>query len=211
MYLSCFQLNIADPSVRQCLRNAHDMHRSVMSGFSDIPQPEARSVAQVLYRLEGEAPVKLYVLSASRPDWSRLKPGFCPVACSPKNLDGMAGTFSIGRRLGFDLVAIPAKKIGGDGKNSRRVFLSEADDRLEWLTRKAEQSGFSLLWCREEGQRRAIVSDRAGSGSAVHTGVRFRGELTVTDCERFRGAFQAGIGAGKAYGMGMLMLFPTES
>jgi hypothetical protein len=45
----------------------------------------------------------------------------------------------------------------------------------------------------------------------VHTGVRFRGELTVTDGARFREAFQAGIGAGKAYGMGMLMLFPAGS
>ncbi len=210
MYLSCFTLDIADPSVRQCLRDAHDMHRCVMSGFLDIQQPDARSAAQVLYRLEGEAPVKLYVLSSPRPDWSGLKPGFRSMPQSPKPLD-MTAALSDGRRLGFDLVAIPAKKVGDEGKNSRRVFLRDAGDRLEWLTRKAEQSGFHLLWCREDGQRRATVSARAGAGPAVHTGVRFRGELTVTDGARFREAFQAGIGAGKAYGMGMLMLFPAGS
>lgn len=46
---------------------------------------------------------------------------------------------------------------------------------------------------------------RAGE-SAVHTGVRFCGELCVEDPQRFWQAFASGIGAGKAYGMGMMML-----
>jgi CRISPR system Cascade subunit CasE len=208
MYLSCFALDITDPSVRQCLRDAHDMHRCVMSGFLDVQQPQARSAAQVLYRLDGEAPIKLYVLSSSKPDWSGLKPGFRPMPQSPKLLD-MTAILSDGRRLGFDLLAIPSKKVVGEGKNSRRVFLRDADDRLEWLKRKAEQNGFRLVWCREDGQRRATVSARPGSSPAVHTGIRFRGELVVTDSTRFKEAFQSGIGAGKAYGMGMLMLFPA--
>lgn len=209
MYLSCFTLDVADASVRQCLRDAHDMHRSIMSGFPFVQEEEARLKAQALYRLEGDGPSKLYVLSACRPDWSRLKPGFRPMAGSPKNLEAMTSALTAGSRLRFDLLAIPAKKTGMEGRNSKRVFLGDVEERVQWLKRKAEQSGFELVWCREEGQRRSVVAARAGTQSAVHTGMRFCGELIVTDDARFREAFQSGIGAGKAYGMGMLMLFPV--
>lgn len=209
MYLSCFTLDIAYPSVRQCLRDAHDMHRTIMSGFPFVQGEAARSKAQALYRLEGDSPVKLYVLSAYEPDWSGLKPGFRPAAGSPKNLDAMVAGLTVGARLRFDLLAMPSKKVDGDGRNSRRVFLSDTQARAQWLTRKAEQSGFQLAWCREDGQRRSVVAARVGSQATVHTGVRFRGELIVTDIARFLEAFQSGIGAERAYGMGLIMLFPA--
>ena len=51
MYLSAFTLDFSDPSVRQCIRDAHDMHRTVMSGFEDIGIAGVRREFGVLYRL----------------------------------------------------------------------------------------------------------------------------------------------------------------
>ena len=35
MYLTKFSLDPRHPSVRQCLRDCHDMHRTVMKAFPD--------------------------------------------------------------------------------------------------------------------------------------------------------------------------------
>lgn len=208
MYLSLFYLDRSAPSVRQCLRNAHDMHRTVMSGFADVPPAAARCELGVLYRLqEVREGLRLYVLSEALPDWSGLKAGFHPAAGSPKDLSGLREAMSPGLALSFNLLCIPAKKVRCGTKNSRRRLLTTPEERAAWLQRKAEQNGFALRWFREDGQERAYVR-RAGE-SAVHTGVRFCGELCVEDPQRFWQAFASGIGAGKAYGMGMMMLGRT--
>lgn len=205
MYLSLFYLDRSAPSVRQCLRNAHDMHRTVMSGFMDVPPAAARCELGVLYRLqEARGGLRLYVLSEAQPDWRGLKAGFHPAAGSPKDLSGLREALAPGRAFAFDLLCIPAKKVACGTKNSRRRLLTTPEERAAWLQRKAEQNGFALRWFREDGQERAYV--RKGDASAVHTGVRFCGELCVKDPQRMWRAFASGIGAGKAYGMGMMML-----
>jgi CRISPR system Cascade subunit CasE len=87
-------------------------------------------------------------------------------------------------------------------------MLTSPEERGKWLMNKAEQHGFKILWVREDGQSKAFV--RKNNGLAVHTGVKFRGELEIINEDKFQKAFCNGIGAGKAYGMGMLMLFPAR-
>lgn len=211
MYLSLLTLQKGAPSVRQCLRNAHDMHRTVMSGFGDVEPSAARSELGVLYRLQEKrsGELYLYVLSSVYPDWSRLQYGFRQAAGSPKNLDALQEALIPGRVLGFDLLCMPAKKVACDRKNSRRRLLVTQEERAQWLSRKAEQNGFLLCWLREEGQSKVYVHKGRPDGKAVYTGVHYRGELRIMDAQKFWRAFASGIGSGKAYGMGMLMLTKT--
>lgn len=210
MILSYFFLDSRRPEVRQCLANAHDMHRSIMSGFLDISSATPRRDHGVLYRLMPKKQrVELYVLSREYPDWTHMSAGFSLVD-EPKDITSTVDSLRNGRHFGFDIVAVASKKQASGGINSRRVFLPTSEERYQWLLRKAEQNGFSVIWAREEGQVKSFVRAKKGYREAVHTGVRFRGELVVTDDNAFQEAFCNGIGAGKAYGMGMLMLFPLR-
>lgn len=207
--LSSFKLNMRSPSIRQCLYNAHDMHRSIMSGFVHTETPNAREEKGVLYRLiPGERDLSLYVMSKEYPDWSKLSEGFIPVPGSPKDINGITKSFVSGSGFRFDLLAAASKKVPRENANSRRVMLTSPEERGKWLMNKAEQHGFKILWVREDGQSKAFV--RKNNGLAVHTGVKFRGELEIINEDKFQKAFCNGIGAGKAYGMGMLMLFPAR-
>ena len=211
MFISAFTLDRRSPSVRQCLRNAQDMHRSVMSGFGDIINDTMGSRMGVLYRLvDSGRDIKLYVLSPSFPDWSSVEEkGFC-IYDKPKEVSFISTDSIKGHMFGFDLLCIPSKKEKREGKNSRRILLKTEDERAEWLKSKAEQNGFSLLWAREEGGSKVMSKTSRSGVEAWHSGVRFRGEIVVSDVALFSAAFEKGIGAGKAYGFGMLLLLPAR-
>ena len=116
--------------------------------------------------------------------------------------------FSKGKRFAFDTMLCPAKKVLNPQGNSRRVFLASAEERELWLKRKATQCGFTIEWVREEGQRKEYgAHGEIKGGGMYHTGVRFKGILVVSDSEAFADAFSNGIGSGKAYGFGMLLLY----
>lgn len=76
------------------------------------------------------------------------------------------------------------------------------------MQNKASQNGFTIQWMREDGNVQAYVKQDKNSESTCHCGVNFRGDLTVQNEELFQKAFENGIGSGKLYGFGMLMLFP---
>ncbi len=206
MYLSCFHLKHNAPSVRQCLRDARDMHRSVMDLFPDVGGGNAREMLGVLYRLyRTDRELRLYVQSEDKPDATRLRPGFDMVD-QPKELGFLQDSIAAGQTYLFDLLASPTKKKGTDAKNSKRVFLTSAENRLHWLKRKAADAGFSLEWVREEGQETILACIADTDTQITSVGVHFRGVLKVQDISAFRKAWAEGIGPGKAYGLGMLLL-----
>lgn len=204
MYRSQLRLDRRNPSVRQALGNCGDMHRNLMKAF-DIPDhtPNARESLLLLYRLmEQGNQLQLYVMSNEMPDWARVK-GVEPlseVLC----VDSLKDKLEEGNLFRFSLFAAPTKKIRREGKLSGRVYLRNPEERTGWLARHAASGGFELLSCREIAEKQ--VSGRK-SGCEIHyTGVLFDGVLRITDRERFWQTYCAGIGAGKAYGLGMLMI-----
>lgn len=210
MNLSCLQLEIRSPAVRQCLSDCQDMHRTLMKAFPQADEGHSREVSGVLYRvMQKELDTMVYVLSKTAPDWQAIAgQGF--VTLGVKDVSSLPRTFSNGKRYAFDALLCPTKKVPNPRGNSRRLFLSSSEERRLWLERKAGQSGFALEWFREEGQSRERGAHGENNGGHMyHSGIRFKGVLAVTDSQLFTDAFSNGIGAGKAYGFGLLMLFKT--
>ena len=70
MTLSLLTLDISSPSVRQCLVNAQDMHRTIMKAFDS-----SRQEGNVLYRLiRTNNKIQIYVQSKDCPAWERIDP-----------------------------------------------------------------------------------------------------------------------------------------
>lgn len=205
MYLSQLALEIGNPSTQQALRNCHDMHRNLMRAFDESALDLPRTGPALLYTLTsiGGKPA-LYVLSRECPDWSRVKGVRCYDERVPKCIDSLREKLTPGRRLRFTLLASPTKKTPREGKLSARVFLREEAERKEWMQRQAEKAGFAMLHMQEKEQRQ-IAGMR--QGAPIHyAGVLFSGVLEIVYADRFWDAYCDGIGPGKAYGLGMLLI-----
>jgi CRISPR system Cascade subunit CasE len=228
MYLSRLILDPQSRAVRRDLADCQELHRTVMAAFPQFQLSEgsARERLGVLHRLEVDRRrnrLVLYVQSLERPDWSHLAPDYLEEhpdlenpACKPvrEKYRGL----NPGSVLAFRLQANPSRKV--DKKNQKdgprwhgkRVELRREEDQIAWLRRKGAQGGFDLLGVRilsqmkEQGQRQR----QGGPNSPlILAAVVFEGHLRITDAEKFYNLSLArGIGAGKAYGLGLLSLAP---
>jgi len=120
----------------------------------------------------------------------------------------VASTFLEHDAYRFQLRANPTMRRNAD----RRRLGIYAEPRLrEWMLRKGETSGFRIadgtLTIGAPVDETFVRNGRRGK----HVSVDFAGLLQVLDRERFRGAFDNGIGSAKAFGFGMLMLATIPS
>jgi len=199
MYLIKVELDRGSREARKLLADCQQMHRFV----TGLLGADRRS-AQALYRtnLTGNR-LSLY-LYAQKPIEA------CPAYCEVLQRDVTAWLegMETGQYWNFDLIASPSKKAAAEGqKNSRRRVLRDPEQRQAWLARKAEQSGFRILHGQELEQ--VHVSGRHSlqrGGEMFHDAYHYQGTLQITDAVQFRSALQQGIGSGKAYGFGMLMV-----
>ncbi len=202
MYLAKIEMPLSDPGVRAALRDAQRMHRRVSGLYGT-----ARAEASVLYRARVRGgTVELYLYAA------------CPVQreallssmklAGERDLSDWLESMAEGQRWGFDLLTMPFKKQPDpEGRNSRRRVLRSREERLAWLARKAEQNGFELLEAEECAAEKLNVTHAENDGGTLWLDpYRYTGLLRVTDAALFRRAVRQGIGPGKAYGLGMLLL-----
>ena len=202
MYLTKIELGISNPGVRAAVRDAQKIHRLV-TGFFGMQRGEG----EILFRSRVRgAVVDLYLYSAQPVDPGRLLPDMKLIAQRDVTrwLEGMEN----GTVLGFQLETMPFKKAAEAGaKNSRRRALRTLQEREAWLNRKAEQNGFRILSVEETaGEKLTARHPSENGGSLTVDSWVYTGRLCVVDAEAFRLAIRRGIGPGRAYGLGMLLL-----
>ena len=203
MYLSRIQLDRRNPGIRQCMRDCQDMHRSLMGLFNS-----SRKEAGVLYRVFPKT-MQVYLLSEKEPQAKQNMSGI--EISGIQNIASLENYFHAGASYNFDILTSPCKKVEPDGGgNSRRRFLDTTAERLEWLRRKGWQSGFEVLEAQEELQQAFYGKHNTEQGGKMFLSiVRFTGKLRIIDAEKFKAAWKDGIGSGRAYGLGMLLLRGT--
>lgn len=187
--------------------DGYSWHRAAWQAFPNLdgePRP-------FLFRVDaGPGGYILLLLSKHhRPE----RPEWCPTAgWAVKSIAPEFLNFGYYR---FDLRANPTRKVGKldpggkSTKNGQRKPLTCQEDQLAWLNRKADESGFRLIEMPDISVRQDQMF-RKRDGRGVHTGVRVRGTLEVTDQPRFEQAFYQGIGSAKGFGFGMLLLQPIH-
>jgi len=233
LYLSRLLLNLRDRNARRDLADVQQLHRTLLNAFPAAPDDApAREHFGVLFRPEPtpDQPlvVRVLVQSTHVPDWSHLLPGYLapPIDARPNPAVRPVDDYDrivTGMMLRFRLRANPTQRIGKTNTDQdekwrgKRVDVRGDEERVAWLQRKADQSGFRLVSVRSApeladvrispqanviGYRRDKTEPRRMSfGAAV-----FEGLLEVQDVDRFRQTLNTGIGSGKAYGFGLLSI-----
>lgn len=213
MYLSCLEIDTSSVRGRTWLASPYRIHQRLCLAFPD------GAAGRILYRIEPDwRPPRIIVQSTEPADWER---GFRdhPVLRSPAVQKEVNPRFHPGQRLRFILRANPTARRAAPSRPRRddrrpmgpRVGLWREEDQRTWLARKGRLGGFQPLDF--ETSSVGSVRFRHGSGpdAAVqtHFGVDFQGHLLVTDPDALADTLAKGIGAGKAFGFGMLMLAPA--
>lgn len=211
LHLSLLTLDpLAGRAARDCLADIQQMHRLVMRGFPDTDARDARRKFNVLFRVDAvDRLTQILVQSTTEPDWAELETGLLTAPARVRDASPLHG-LPVGASLRFLLVANPTRAIRPDGRESRHAMRvpMRADEgpngRIDWLTRKAEQSGFRLD--RDSLLITGIPLRRGARGKSrvVIEQCRFDGLLEVTEPDRFRAAITQGIGRARAYGCGLL-------
>jgi CRISPR system Cascade subunit CasE len=188
-------------------RDSYAWHQRVWEAFPGQPEADRN----FLTRLDDTGhDFRLLILSPeppTRPDW-------CPS-------DGwqsktVADSFFQHKRYRFSLLANPTKKCvvrdaeGNRKKNGRRIALSQREDLIAWIERKAGQHGFAIDAATLKTVPRPRQQFLKKGSSGTHTATEFTGMLEVNDAAAFQRAATEGIGSAKAFGFGMLCLSPLS-
>ncbi|MBT1176072.1 type I-E CRISPR-associated protein Cas6/Cse3/CasE [Bifidobacterium callimiconis] len=205
----------------------HRHTRWAMQSLERLHAIVARSVesqgivdSRAIWRLDAGRtgkPCRLYIVSGGVPDATVLHEefGVGPAEIATCAYEPFLDGLSIGQEWGFRLKANPTKSIAsGDlSRRGRRVGLVRVEDQLNWLYRKACESGFHMpinrLEMPEVMVRDSGLVDFARKGGTVTlASATYDGVLAVDDPELLRKALTSGIGRAKGYGFGLLTLVP---
>ena len=197
MYLIKVELDRRD--ARGLLADCQQMHRFITGFFGTD-----RQSGQILYRtnlVQNKLCIYIYAQSPAE-----HIPDNCEV--QQRNVTSWLESMEIGQLWSFDLIAAPTKKVALEGKkNSKRRILRQPQERQEWLERKAAQNGFSIIQTQEQEQLHVSGKHKADTGGVMyHDAYHYQGILQITDTDAFRKALETGIGSGKPYGFGMMMV-----
>ena len=116
---------------------------------------------------------------------------------------GVATCFREGQQFDMELRAMPSVKRAG---RRRSIGAARAKDslRLRWLGARAKEHGFELRSAPEMWLER-IRLEQAKTPFAVNACI-YRARVRVIDSGRFARAYTRGVGQGRAWGCGMMIL-----
>ncbi|MGH8463104.1 MAG: type I-E CRISPR-associated protein Cas6/Cse3/CasE [Pseudomonas sp.] len=130
----------------------------------------------------------------------------------PELPGGIVETTQAGQTFQFVLDVNPRKKLAptvmGERQRGKRVGITNPDEIRQWLRRRGPECGFDL----EDAAVDVLPGLRIRRrGQTMHfTRAMVTGTLRITDPAAFHDFRAAGIGGGKAFGMGLLILLPNS-
>ncbi|EHC9773529.1 type I-E CRISPR-associated protein Cas6/Cse3/CasE [Salmonella enterica subsp. diarizonae serovar 50:z:-] len=215
MYLSRITLYTAQLVPSQLLhlveRGEYVMHQWLWEFF---PGGKER---QFLYRREElQGAFRFFVLSQERPAESAI----FDVQCRP-----FAPELSVGQILRFTLRANPtickagkrhdllmeAKRQVKTQPDSRDIWTYQQQAALEWLSRQAEQNGFSLREASVDAYRQQQIRREKSRQMIQFSSVDYAGVLVVNNPVLFLQRLVQGYGKSRAFGCGMMLIKPRDS
>ena len=222
MFLHRIHLDPRCREVRRDLSDPYQLHSTLCRAFS-VPDKKCTE-GEFLWRCEPEMDPagypRILVQSLRIPDWTGIGVKAWLAKTDPAidlkdrlKLDSV----KVGQHFRFRLRANPCVT-----RNGKRLGLLRLEEQEKWIERKGKLHGFSLpqlasFYLPETSRKRGdvrisqeqMLRGNQHSGNAIRIfSVLYDGILIVAEPDSFRNVLQAGIGHGKAMGLGLLSVVP---
>ncbi|GGO99239.1 type I-E CRISPR-associated protein Cas6/Cse3/CasE [Wenjunlia tyrosinilytica] len=211
-FLARIDLNLQDRAVQRDLRDANQMHKTLMRMVPDGLGPQARRITGMLYRLDTVEHGTILMVQASNVlDTSRLPDRYGRT--QTRDLTPMFTALRKGLGVRYRIVVNPVKRerLPLERKDQRgRIVPLTGADADQWWIRRAADAGLELHTLTPAAVP-AVLSRTTDASGMRHSLLRFDGTATVTDPAALTEALLSGIGRGKAYGAGLLSLAPAHT
>ena len=222
---SVLSLDARRPLVAKSLVDAHEMHRTVMSGFRGWVEDgdvDARSQMGVLstWSVDLKAAALVLVVQSRIPgDWDRIPRAAFTAAPHIITVDR---TFKLGEVVGFRTVVNPTRSKPSEPAPDRargvRAAHTTPDHVKRWFARRLQadgdpstaKDGVARLGATADPDSLGIRMLPTVSSAHRHKPVRIgraeiRGALTVTDPESLVNVLSNGLGHARAYSCGLVL------
>ncbi|MCZ9348696.1 type I-E CRISPR-associated protein Cas6/Cse3/CasE [Streptomyces mutabilis] len=209
--LARIRLNPHSRNVQRDLRDATQMHRTVMRMVPDNLGDAPRQQTGLLYRLDETDTSTTLLVQATQLDPARLPTGYGQA--DVKSLAPMFTALRQGLGVRYRIVLNPAKRerlpLDEKGKRGRIVPLAGADAD-QWWARRAAEAGLDLHVMTPTTMDPARPRSTA-TQPMRHSLIRYDGTATITDPTTLTHALRTGIGRAKPYGAGLLSIAPATT
>ncbi|MEV8509784.1 type I-E CRISPR-associated protein Cas6/Cse3/CasE [Actinoplanes sp. NPDC051475] len=236
-YLSRIYLNPLRTKTQQFLRSPQALHAAILGGISR--QPVTERVLWRL-DTDNKHRATVLALTDSHPSWEHLiEQGGWPESDDPQALirpyEALLDQIMRGRQFAMRLRAntVTATKSPTAPSPAQKEHLTThprprgirvphrtAAHQLTWFTQRIEKWGFTLqqvddvpavqLTARERLQFTKHADDTTGRTVTLQTGT-FDAVVAIDDPDRAQRSLLEGVGAGKAYGLGLITLAPPTT
>ncbi|GAA2880743.1 type I-E CRISPR-associated protein Cas6/Cse3/CasE [Streptomyces mexicanus] len=205
------RLNPHSRDVHRDLRDATQMHRTVMRMAPQNLGDSPRHQAGLLYRIEETDTSTALLVQALH-----LDPTLLPHGYGHAEVKSLAPMFTALRKdlaVRYRIVVNPTKTerlpLDEKGRRGKIIPLSGADADQWWL-RRAADAGLQLHVLTPTNLAPARPRGKTATRMR-HSLIRYDGTATVTDPKALSQALLTGIGRGKPYGAGLLSLAPATT
>jgi len=181
--------------------------RAMDSGFlfHITPLPNGRAV--------------IIVQSAIEPDWGYAFHNASYLLAAPPVVKPFEPHFPEGQCLRFRLAANPTRRLSKHSLDAKKESIGKrvpvpTDRLIDWLAHRGESAGFIVtrdVTTLVSGYAYFNKNDKKSDKWQRLRSVLFSGLLRVTDPDVFRQTLVHGIGSGKAFGFGLLLIAPVST
>ena len=185
------------------IKDGYGIHKVVYGLFEDIrsPQEKRSDFPSGILFTEKEGDIrqkKILILSNRKP---HLTPQFGKIETKQ-----VPNSFLNYDRYGFEVTINPTRR---DSKTKKLIPIKKREEVRRWFfERSCESWGFqSSPETMEVGRMGVQIFEKSGE-RIVHGFAKLKGTFLVTDREKFQRSFLEGIGRGRAFGFGLLLIAP---
>ncbi|MFE0463866.1 type I-E CRISPR-associated protein Cas6/Cse3/CasE [Kitasatospora sp. NPDC058965] len=208
--LARIRLNTASREVQRDLRDATQLHRTLMRLVPDDLGATPRHDTGLLYRVEQNArDTTILVQATCQLAPERLSNSYGQVDI--KDLEPMLRAMRANLAVRYRIVLNPVKRerLPLDKKNQRgKVIPLSGAEADQWWARRATEAGLHLRTLQATPLNSPMP--RREAPRIRHSLIRYDGTATVTDPKMLTLSLLAGIGRAKSYGAGLLSLAPAH-
>lgn len=226
MYISRIPLNPTRRGTRKFLSSPQVIHAAVLAAFPPAALEQPDNEGRVLWRIDqNDNAIHLYVVSPTEPDFTHIveQAGWpTTTAWATRKYTELLDTLATNQRWHFRLTANPVRRTmnptGASTRQRGAIGGLNTEEQLNWLRRKALDSGFNLARCGPPNLQaddvqiisRQTLKFLRGPANVSLSTATYEGVLIISDAALLRSALTNGIGRAKGYGCGLLTLAPNR-